>query len=77
MMAKKLIAYSCEFGCSRNVLTSKKRMEEHEDICFYNEKNRACATCRYLEREDRECIEGVNIENRLQSNCRSYKIRSE
>lgn len=30
-MAKKIVAYSCEYKCGRNVLTSKSRMEEHEN----------------------------------------------
>lgn len=78
-MPKKVIAYSCEFGCRRNVLSSRKRMEEHEEICFYNEKTKSCATCRNLEYGDygsNVCIEDVDIENRLQTNCRPYKPKS-
>ena len=43
-------AFACSFGCRRNVLTSKKRMQEHEERCFYNPKNRACQTCGNLEK---------------------------
>lgn len=41
-------AFACSWGCRRNVLTSKKRMAEHEERCFHNPKNRACQTCMFL-----------------------------
>ena len=49
-MAKKITAYSCEYKCGRNVLTSKSRMEEHEKRCFYNKDTKSCATCANFER---------------------------
>lgn len=48
-MAKKITAYSCEHKCGRNVLTSRRTMEEHESRCFYNPINKACVTCKFFE----------------------------
>jgi hypothetical protein len=45
-MAEKITAYRCEWGCGRNVITSKKRMEYHENnYCAKNPKLKACPTC--------------------------------
>ena len=38
-------AYQCSF-CTFYRLT-KKSVEIHEDNCYHNPKNRACATCRF------------------------------
>ena len=48
-MPRKIIAYACEHGCARKVLTSKKRMEEHESRCFSNPERKACRTCAHFE----------------------------
>ena len=47
-MAHPVKAFACDFGCQRNVLTSRKRMAEHEARCFRNPEQRACATCKHL-----------------------------
>lgn len=38
---------------------TKKQMEKHEAVCFYNESNRTCLTCRY--KVKKENSEGYNI----------------
>ena len=48
-MARKIIAYSCEHGCGRKVLTSKQAMEKHESNCFHNSDRKACVTCEHFE----------------------------
>lgn len=50
-MPIKRVAYACKFKCGRNVLTSRKRMEEHEQRCFSNPSRRACQTCKHWETE--------------------------
>ena len=50
-MAIPIKAYRCQYGCGRNVLTSKQRMEDHEARCFYNPESRACKTCKHLDAE--------------------------
>lgn len=37
-------AYQCEHGCGK-YLKTKEAMKRHELQCFYNIKNKACATC--------------------------------
>lgn len=44
-MPVRVKAFACEFGCGRNVLTSKFKMYQHEHICFHNPARRACQTC--------------------------------
>ena len=44
-MPRETKAYACEWGCRRNVLTSRKDMAEHETRCFHNPARKACVTC--------------------------------
>ena len=85
---KKLIAYSCEYGCRRNVLTSKKSMAEHELRCFHNPKTMSCATCENLCVDDEgscdyrgdihftetTCMAGCDISKKLKTDCMEYEI---
>ena len=47
-MPKKVIAFSCIYGCKRNVTTKKQSMLLHEKGCYFNPINRACASCANL-----------------------------
>jgi len=47
-MPRVVRAFACEFGCHRNVTTSRKSMEKHETRCFHNPNQKACATCKHL-----------------------------
>lgn len=51
-------AYSCEFGCARRVLTSRKSMLKHEETCFLNPKRKACKTCANDQFKQEECVYG-------------------
>jgi hypothetical protein len=91
-MAKRVIAYACEHGCRRRVLTSKRAMERHEEICFYNPERRACITCEHFEcYEDsngmehttyleqwtvRGCTLDIDLTSKLKKNCPNHKIKS-
>ena len=44
-MPNKVVAWSCQYGCKRRVTTSKEAMYKHEETCFHNPVNKACATC--------------------------------
>lgn len=60
-MPKELRYFGCEFaleGCSRRPLKTRKRIEEHEKICWFSPSNRTCATCGYSFYE-REMIKGI------------------
>jgi len=46
-MAKKIVAWACEFGCARRVVTKRKTIEAHEKTCKLNPRRRACPTCRH------------------------------
>lgn len=48
-MPREVKAFACEHSCGRKVLISKKRMVEHEAICFLNPERRACQTCANFE----------------------------
>ena len=42
-MIERLI-YECEY-CNKKRLINKTQMKKHEDICWYNPKNKTCLTC--------------------------------
>ena len=46
------LAWACQWGCRRNVLVSRKRMEAHEAKCWRNPARRACASCKHLNEYD-------------------------
>ena len=48
-MARQIKAYGCDFKCGTKVLMSKKAMEAHEVICFYNPERKACVSCANFE----------------------------
>ena len=48
---KEIKMYECEF-CHKKRLKTKKPMQRHEDACYFNPKNKACITCKYLCKED-------------------------
>ena len=45
-------AWACQYGCGRNVLTSRKRMEAHEARCWRNPARRACVACKHFNQYD-------------------------
>lgn len=40
--------YECEH-CHKKRLMNKTQMKKHEDICWYNSKNKTCCTCKHEE----------------------------
>lgn len=40
--------YECEH-CNKKRLINKTQMKKHEDICWFNLKNRTCLTCKWFE----------------------------
>ena len=42
------IIYECEH-CNRKKLINKTQMRKHEDICWFNSKNKTCLTCEHFE----------------------------
>lgn len=83
-MPKQTKAYACEFGCGRNVLTSLKRMSEHESRCFRNPARRACQTCsnfmpssgRDYDYEQPGCDAGVEVHEQLRHDCGKWAAKS-
>lgn len=60
-MPRKVTAYGCEFKCGQKVVLSKDSMTSHESRCFHNPLNKACASCKYFEKEyDSNGMEGTN-----------------
>lgn len=45
---KERIIYECEH-CNKKRLINKTQMKNHEDMCWYNLKNKTCLTCEYFE----------------------------
>ncbi len=43
------IKFGCQFKCHHKLLSSKKKIETHETICWNNPSNRTCKTCKYEE----------------------------
>lgn len=43
--------YGCKFKCGKKHISSKKKMEEHEAICWANPENKSCRTCSHLDRQ--------------------------
>lgn len=90
-MVRQVKAYGCEYKCGQKVVLSKSSMISHESRCFYNPKNKACASCKYFEREDDSngmegqyehkwvnllCHYGDGVElDRLTSNCEFHKSK--
>ncbi|MDU2680151.1 hypothetical protein [Clostridium sp.] len=42
------IIYECEH-CNKKRLINKTQMRKHEDICWFNSKNKTCLTCEHFE----------------------------
>ena len=40
------VIFECEY-CSKKRLINKTQMKRHEDICWYNPKNKSCLSCGY------------------------------
>ena len=40
------IIFECEY-CYKKRLINKTQMKRHEDICWYNPKNKSCLSCKY------------------------------
>lgn len=38
--------YECEY-CYKKRLMNKTSMKKHEDVCWYNPKNKTCIMCKY------------------------------
>lgn len=44
-------AWACQYACGRNVATSRKLIEKHEERCWKNPARRACASCSNFKKE--------------------------
>ena len=77
-MPKKVTAYSCGWRCGRNVIMSKKRMEAHEEYCFYNPIRKACVTCKKFTGRNGEevnwCDDEIDIDIKLKCHCDKYEL---
>lgn len=70
-------AWACSWGCGRNVLTNRKRMDKHEKTCFRNPETRACMTCKHFSpskgRDDdfeyAWCEMEFDLKDKLRNNC--------
>lgn len=62
------VIYECEY-CSKKKLMNKTAMKRHEDVCWYNPKNKTCVTCKHgeiypkLGNINRECHHPSRITN--------------
>jgi hypothetical protein len=84
-MPTKVTAYSCSFGCKRNLLITKRSMLKHESLCFKNPARKACITCGNFGFEDFEddtgvggnfCEAEIDIRTKLKYDCVSWKPKN-
>ena len=53
-------AWACKWGCATKVLTSRIRMERHEDRCWQNPARMACASCaNFVKERDGNGMDGT------------------
>lgn len=75
--------YECEHCCKKRLFV-KKKMQQHEEKCWYNPANKTCMTCKfgdinYIFEDDktvRTCLNGKHefLESiRPSENCEFYK----
>ena len=57
-MPRPVRAFSCEFGCRRNVTTKRLDMVGHEATCSLNPATRTCRTCANCSEDFEELDEG-------------------
>ncbi len=88
-MPRAVRAFACEFGCGRSVITSKRRMADHEQRCNWNPANCACITCEHfipgdnprcheidMPPEPAGCGKGHDIQNKLCNQCPDWRAKS-
>ena len=66
--------YECEH-CSKKRYLSKYKTRDHEKICWYNPKNKACNTCKhnYFGGVQRTCELGIKTEIKPMVNCKKWE----
>lgn len=77
-MPYKIVAYACEHGCGK-VYKLKNSCKSHENRCFWNHKNQACASCDNQD-ENRFCLESganLNIKGELRKYCEAWRPKVE
>ena len=52
--------YECEF-CHKKRYKTKPPIKRHEDVCYFNPKNKACVTCNNYDNYNHECTKGLEI----------------
>jgi len=76
-MPRKTTAFACSMGCGRNVLTSYKRMAEHEGRCFWNPLTKSCVTCAEFMPRDKDgpefCSSYQITLDKLRTECSKWK----
>lgn len=73
------IIYECEH-CNRKKLINKTQMKKHEDICWFNLKNKTCVTCDHYEYEPgyRYCyLKQEQLENKPIVECKDWREKEE
>ena len=72
------IIYECEH-CEKRRYMSKYQMRDHEKICWYNPKNKACNTCEHnTYNGTRYCELGIANSNlKPEVNCESWQLKTE
>lgn len=79
---KERIIYECEH-CEKKRYMSKYQMRDHEKICWYNPKNKACNTCEHNTYDGtRYCELGIKNEDgtmtsKPEVNCGAWQLKSE
>lgn len=71
---RKVSAWHCSYCQYYRV--SKKSVEAHEKICFYNPETKSCASCYNLISD--ECLAGVEFDgSKLKTQCNKYLNREQ
>ena len=76
------IIYECEY-CGKKRYMSKYQMRDHEKICWYNPKSKACNTCEHNTYDGtRYCELGIKNEDgtmtsKPEVNCGAWQLKKE
>lgn len=72
------IIYECEH-CNKKRLLNKIKMKQHENICWYNDKNKTCITCGYnlFDGENNCCALNQNKNKKPIINCSDWLDKEE
>lgn len=76
-MPIKYETYGCQFKCGTKYKRSFKQMQEHEEKCWHNPKNKTCMTCEHGELVKDYCehteLEGCETEHWRYRDCNELK----